>query len=828
MDIDIDSEAAQRAAILEKIKEKFGKENVLNISTVTREKTRSAILTACRGLGIDNDIAQNIANLVPTDKTGMWTLKECIEGNKEEGKKPVTELVNMVSEYPELLETVEQIEGLCSGRSVHASGVYIFNNGYVAQNAMMKTTGGQYVTQFNMGDSDYMGGLKLDFLTINALDRVRANMELLLKYGLIEWQGSLRATYDKYIHPDKLDFDSEEMYDLLYKGQILDAFQFDSAVGSQAIQKIKPENFNELCAANSLMRLSADQGESPLDKYVRHKTNTDQWFEEMNEAGLTHEEQEVLKDYLLVNYGIADTQEIMMLLSMEEKISKFDLIQANKLRKGVAKKSKEVIDECWEMFKDGCEKQGTSIAMRDYVWNSLFKPQFGYSFSLPHIASYTLILMQEMNLAYRYGVVYWKTACLSVNSGLIGEKEGNVNFGVIAKAVANMKGEVLPPDINESELGFTPNGDKILFGLKPISGMDKNSMKIVLDKRPYASLKDFVDRAVIGGEDIEMPDGNFIKDPTISEKKAVVLIKAGCFDKIHSADRRQTMTDFINLYIQPKEKLTMAALGKLWPYASNIYEKEVRLWEFRNKLFGRNKVEMTIEIEKEFLTKFKDEVKYSFENGKLVVDKNSFDKLYNKRIEPLKKWVTSDQAKDELLRDEKIHFWWANCKGTVEQWEMETVSYYTDKHELDYLDLSEYFDISDFHNLPSSKIVEWKHWGKRRFPRFQLGIISGTVVDKNKDKHIVYLSTQYGVVQVKYQKGAFIHYDKKVVKVNGKEKEVLDESWFKRGTKLVIVGYRRDEEFVPKVYKDTPYKHSTIKLDIVNKKVQLRQAKTSE
>lgn len=229
-DIDIDSEAAQRTTILELIKQEFGEENVLNISTLTTEKLKSAILTACRGMGIDNDIAQNIANLIPVDKTGMWALKECLEGNEEEGKKPIKELIEIFEEYPGLRETVETIEGLVSGRSVHASGIYIFNNGYLAQNAMMKTTSGQKVTQFSMQDSDYQGCLKMDALTINALDRIRACMELLLEAGKIEWQGSLRATYEKYLHPDVLDMETSGMFELLHKGEILDAFQFDSSV----------------------------------------------------------------------------------------------------------------------------------------------------------------------------------------------------------------------------------------------------------------------------------------------------------------------------------------------------------------------------------------------------------------------------------------------------------------------------------------------------------------------------------------------------------------------------------------------------------------------
>jgi DNA polymerase-3 subunit alpha len=75
------------------------------------------------------------------------------------------------------------------------------------------------------------------------------------------------------------------------------------------------------------------------------------------------------------------------------------------------------------------------------------------------------------------------------------------------------------------------------------------------------------------------------------------------------------------------------------------------------------------------------------------------------------------------------------------------------------------------------------------------------------------------VVTVRYNKGAFINYDQKIVEVNGKEKTVLDDSWFKRGTKLILTGFRRGEEFVLRTYsKQPPLNHTTIKINGFNGK----------
>ena len=87
--------------------------------------------------------------------------------------------------------------------------------------------------------------------------------------------------------------------------------------------------------------------------------------------------------------------------------------------------------------------------------------------------------------------------------------------------------------------------------------------------------------------------------------------------------------------------------------------------------------------------------------------------------------------------------------------------------------------------------------------------ICGTVIGKDKNKHTVALLTPDGVVEVKFYKGQFGFYDKQIVELNDDgTKTRLEESWFSRGTKLMITGFRREEQFVPRKYKDSIYNHS--------------------
>lgn len=225
-DVDIDTQRNRRKQIIEAVKKRKGERKVLNSCTFKTEGSKLAVITAARGLGVDNDVSQKIANLIPITRGFTWTIHDCLYGNEEEERKPVIEFVNEIKQIPNLLETALNIEGLICGRSIHASAVYLFNDDFTEHNARMKAPNGTYITQFNMCDSNYTSGLKMDFLTISSLDIIRHCMELLIEAGHMQWQGTLRDTYNKYLHPDVLDYETKEMWDWIAENKVMDLFQW--------------------------------------------------------------------------------------------------------------------------------------------------------------------------------------------------------------------------------------------------------------------------------------------------------------------------------------------------------------------------------------------------------------------------------------------------------------------------------------------------------------------------------------------------------------------------------------------------------------------------
>lgn len=376
-DIDFDTESDKRAKVFMEVKKYFESigGDVINVCTFGTEGTKSALKTAGRGLKIDDDIINYITAMIPNERGFDWSLHDCYYGNGED-RKPIKAFVDQMAQYPRLWELASAIEGLITRLGVHASGVVCVNDDFNKYNSYMKTSKGQLVTAFDLHTLERCGLVKYDFLTVSALDRIRQCMNYMLEDGTIEWQGSLRKTYDKYLSPKVLDFDSEEMWDMVGRGEISSLFQFDTLVGSQAIKDIQPRNLVQLAASSSLMRLMSD-GELPLAKFARFKRAPELWYDEMRDAGLNAAEIKILEKYLAKKCGVGESQEVIMQIVMDPQISAFDMKEANKLRKTIAKKKFREIELVRQLFYDKGRSIGTSENMLNYVWNVQVNYQLG-------------------------------------------------------------------------------------------------------------------------------------------------------------------------------------------------------------------------------------------------------------------------------------------------------------------------------------------------------------------------------------------------------------------------------------------------------------------
>lgn len=848
-DIDIDTEQNKRERILYAIQQFFNRDvpemynhlkdhwNVLNVATFGTEAPRSAVITACRGYrseeypeGIDSDDAHYLTGMIPNERGRDWPLEDVIFGNEEKGRKPVAEFNRELSKYEGLQDIILSISGLVNKRSSHAAGVYIYNNGFLEHNAMMKTPSGQAITQFDMDDSDYMGSLKYDFLTIEALDKIRVALDLLIEDGFIENKGSLKKTYDSYLHPDVLDYDHPKIWELFGANEVVNLFQFDTPVGAQCVQKIQPKSLTEVAAANSLMRLMAGPGEEqPIDRFIRFKEDRSQWYDQMRSYNLTEEEINLVVSYLNDAHGVAATQEDLMEIVMDPEIANFNLTEANKLRKGIAKISAETTAEVKTMFYEKGHNAGTRKNLLDYIWEEQIKPQLGYSFSRNHTTPYSLIALQEVYLYYNFPNLYWNTAALTVNSQSMEEDEipgvekktKSTNYDKMASAIGNMKSfgvEVSLPDINKSDLGFKVDleGNRILFGLKGVTRIGDDLVKEIIENRPYTSIQDFREKV------------------KVNVLQMVNLIKSGAFDSVYPGlSRKEIMAEFIKVESEPKKVLNLRNFNGL--INADLVPDEL---EFSKRVYGYTQIlrryfregeYYSLENEQllDFYNQHFDTNLLDFIDDKFVINSKTFDnKIYQTHMDPVRVWLKNDQEK--ILKKYNNHLfqemWDKYAEGNDSAWEMESVSFYHSEHELAHVN-KEFYGISDFKDLPRTPEVErWYFIKGKQIPIYKLTKIVGTVLGKNKSNGTISLLTTNEVITARFRKSYFALFDKQLSETREDgTKKITERSWFNKGNKLMITGYRRGDEFVPKTYANTQ-SHTLYRIDHIdeNGKMELR------
>lgn len=763
-DIDIDGEAIKRQDIMNQLRKSYGENKIIKICTFSTMTDSAAIEAACRGLGIDSSVSSNLKDILQDD-----SVKDAFFGNEKKEIKPNEEFCNTVKKYPKLKEMILGLYGLVSGRSEHASGMLCFNDsddGWVAHNAMMTTTKGLPVTQLDATDSEYCGGIKYDMLSISALGRIDCSMKALLQNGKIEWQGDLRKTYEKYFQPDKLNFTDKKIYELFAQNEIPELFQFSTKVGFGVLKKLKAKSFQQTASANSLMRLTVKDGEQPVDKYIHFRDNPGLWEKEMIDQGLSKDERQLLHDELDSEFGICVTQEELMSIAMNKKVSGYNLLEANKLRKAVAKKSSKLQQQQKKIFFEKGRALGTSDNLLNYVWNYCFKIQFAYSFNGAHVVSYTLVSFIEANICARYGIEYWVAGCLSIDSGSWDDnsKTDKVKF---PQAVSKFISRVQKPSINESDLGFKVNNDKILFGLRTISGLNGDDCRLIIENRNFEDFDDFQKK---------MSD-------KLSNRQIINIIKSGACDEF--GDRRNLMKSYIVSTIKDRKSMSIVSVPKYKDVIPDKYQKQVFLQIVKKNFCGKRKIEMDKKWINILVKTFGQDIISFDDSGKAQLNEEAFSKIYDENMVEFKKWLKSDKA----VKIQKAYLAMSDfkdrCYGNIYQWEMDALGCFVDDSVVAPIkkDLFIRFSIENFQDLQSSDFK-----GKR-------SNIVGTIVDYKNNGTLSVIDNNMNIVFVRIGKNAFQALNEKIIHGKGKNKVVVKDSWITRGNTFVFHGFRRDDEF---------------------------------
>lgn len=654
---------------------------------------------------------------------------------------------------------------------------------------------------------------------------MRACLDLLVKYNYIQSEGkTLRQIYEDTIGIYKIERNAPEIWNMIHEHKVENLFQMEQQSGIKGIALTKPQSVEELASINSIMRLMVSEKGAlqPLDIFSMRKKNPALWEREMINYGLSEEERQWLHSWLDASYGICETQETLMSMLQDPIIGGHSLLFADRVRKSIAKKKPEEFLKCQQEFYETIEEKKLSSTLAHYTWDVIFAASRGYSFCMAHTLAYSLVGLQEMNLAYKYPIIFWNTANLIVDSGAMNledeinfddeedeeqekVKNSSMDYGKVAAAIGKMKVQGLSfslPNINKSDLTFSPDleNNRILYGIRGITRIGNQLIKEIIKNRPYTSIEDFLSKV------------------KVNKPQMINLIKSGAFDELYDLAREDIMNLYLDLIADKKKRITLQNMQML--IAKGLIPEEL---DFERRLFNFNK----------YLKKFKsgdyytlDVIAATFFNNNydesLLTDiqvsdddysakilQSKWDNIYKKGMEPVRVWMKENQ--EQILNDlNKSLFEDAAEKyteGTISKWEMDSLSFYYHEHELAKL-RADIYGISDYFNLPEEPQVERTFTTKdgNEITLFKVVRIAGTVIDKNKNKSMVTLLTPTGVVTVKVWKNQFAKWDKQISeRDNDGVKHVIEKSWFTRGNKLIITGIRRDDTFIPKKYKGTEY-----------------------
>ena len=810
--------------------------------------------------------------MIAADRGLQRSLKQTFYGDEENDFLPNKQFVyEMTENYPEVWAVAQKIEGLVCRSGIHAGGVIFVDEPFTNSTALMRAPDGTLVTQYDLHDCEDVSLIKYDLLSVEALDKMHICLDLLIQDGYIKPEASLKETYEKVIGIYNLEREDKKMWKMVWNHQISSLFQMEKQSGIQGIALVKPESVDDLATLNSVIRLMAQEkgAEQPLNKFARFKADINLWYDEMARYGLTEDEMKILEPIVKLSYGICESQEGFMQLVQMPECGGFDLSWADRLRKSIAKKNPADYEKLQTEYFARVEEKGLSKKLCNYVWNVLVATSRGYGFNKSHTLAYSLIALQEMNLAFHYPVIYWNTACLISDSGgaerddsELGQDEEredlwfveaesvveefveeddeedeedeeevtvkkkkktrSANYGKIASAIGKMKSEgveIVSPNINKSSFTFSPDAETntIRFGLSGITRIGEELIQNIIENRPYESVEDF------------------LKKVKINKPQMVNLIKAGAFDDF--GDRFGLMAKYIESISDKKNRITLQNMKMLIDFGliPDEFDLERRVYNF-NKYLKKFKFEKYYLLDNIALGFFDKHFDIDMliptdkvETG-LMIEQVKWDKIYQKHMDIVRPYVkTHNQELLEAVNSKLVKDMWDKyCKGNISKWEMDSVSCYFHEHEL--ADVEEYyFDCVDFNELSEQPEVDSVFTIKgKQVPIFKIYRIMGTILDKDKAKKTVTLLTNTGVVTVKIYGDVYSHYDKQVSEKNAAtgKKKVIEKSWFTRGNKIIITGIRRDDMFMAKKYSRTPYHLVELITEVKGERIMTRGERT--
>jgi len=499
-DFDIDFCQSRRDEVIKYVSQKYGENNVGQIITFGSLKAKSVLRDVCRVFGLPYSEGDRIAKLVP--EVLNISLKDAIEMEprlKEMMSKPT--LLGSVEGGREVtskdvLEIGLALEGLHRQAGMHAAGVVIADKPLWEYVPLYQPPGEKVlITQFAKDEVEAAGLVKFDFLGLKTLTVIQHALDLINR----------DRPPDQKLQSHQIPVDDRATYELISSGNTAGIFQMESSGFTEMVTKLRPSRFEDIIAAGALYRPGPlDAG--MVDVFINRRHGREK---------VTYPDpalEPILKD----TYGVIVYQEQVMQIS--QVLGGYSLGRADLLRRAMGKKKAEVMQKERAGFLEGCSKNGVEARTAGEIFD-LMEKFAEYGFNKSHSAAYGLITVQTAWLKAHHPVEFMAALLTSEKD------ETDKVVAHIAEARANGH-QVLPPDVNLSDLEFSVSEGRIRFGLGAIKGVGESAIEAIAESRgrvPFRNLFDFCERVDLR---------------RVNRKVIEALVKAGAFD-FEKRPRRQ-------------------------------------------------------------------------------------------------------------------------------------------------------------------------------------------------------------------------------------------------------------------------------------------------
>ncbi|MCH1640220.1 DNA polymerase III subunit alpha [Paenibacillus timonensis] len=500
-DIDIDFSDERRDEVIAYVVDKYGAEHVAQIITFGTMAARAAVRDVGRALNVPFGEVDKVAKLIPGHLPIERALKETPD---------LKAMYDGSERVKGLLDMAMKVEGMPRHASTHAAGVVISRDPLTDAVPLQAGSEHTALTQYSMENLEAIGLLKMDFLGLRTLSIIERCMN-----WIREQTGSAP---DFRLVPD----DDPATYDMLGRGETTGVFQLESTGMRRVLKELKPSVFEDIISVNALYRPGPMEF---IPKFIASKHG---------QIGVEYPHRD-LEPILKDTYGIIVYQEQIMQIA--SKMAGFSLGEADLLRRAVSKKKREVLDEQRSHFVGGSVAQGYSEAEANAVYDMIVRFA-DYGFPRAHAAAYGVLAFQTAYLKAHYPVQFMASMLTAVT----GSHRKVAEYIVECR---RMGITVLPPDVNESSVLFTPqagagNGTAeagaeddsvepgressslgvIRFGLAAIKNVGTQAIDSILrerKERPFDSLLDFCRRVDLR---------------TCNKRVIESLIQGGAFDSL--------------------------------------------------------------------------------------------------------------------------------------------------------------------------------------------------------------------------------------------------------------------------------------------------------